>query len=511
METILSLSKISKTFGGAKAFGDSSKITGGIRALDEAEFHLARGEIHALVGANGAGKSTLIKILSGAFRPDGNSGAVELFGSPVNIDNPAHARALGISVVYQEFSLVNALSVAENIHLGRLPTKGFVVDKAAMFSRARDCLQRLDVNIDPAARVSTLSVARKQMVEIAKALSNNSQILILDEPTASLSASEVEHLFMNLRRLREQGISIIYVSHRLEELPVLADRVTVFRDGRYIITLPIAEAPKPVIIRHMVGRELQSNRRPPRAGEGEILRAENLCGRRGFSNVSFTLRRGEILGFAGLAGAGRTETARAIFGVDKLASGQLYVEGKAVAIKAPRDAISHGIAFITENRKEEGLVLPLSILENLTMSIFGKTSKFGVLNRRIEREEASNSIRHLGIKCGSATQRVRALSGGNQQKVVVGKWLATVPSILIMDEPTRGIDVGSKSQIYDLIHALADAGKGIILISSEISEILELSDRILVFAAGTPTAELDPTKTTQDEILNFATVQNRAA
>ena len=471
---------------------------------------MARGEIHALVGANGAGKSTLIKILSGAFRPDGNSGSVELFGSPVNIDNPAHARALGISVVYQEFSLVNALSVAENIHLGRLPTKGFVVDKAAMFSRARECLARLDANIDPAARVSSLSVARKQMVEIAKALSNDSRILILDEPTASLSASEVEHLFKNLRRLREQGISIMYVSHRLEELPVLADRVTVFRDGRYIVTLPIAEAPKPVIIRHMVGRELQSNRRPPRAGEGEILRAENLSGRSGFNNVSFTLRRGEIsASLASPEQGGPRRRARSSVSTGLPLDSFMSRKSGSDQDSARRHFARHRV----HHRKPQGgrLGSSLSILENLTLSIFDKTSKFGVLSRRIEKDESSNSIRHLGIKCGSATQRVRALSGGNQQKVVVGKWLATVPSILIMDEPTRGIDVGSKSQIYDLIHALADAGKGIILISSEISEILELSDRILVFAAGTPTAELDPTKTTQDEILNFATVQNRAA
>ena len=499
METLLSLSKISKTFGG------------GARALDDVEFSLARGEIHALVGANGAGKSTLIKILSGAIEPDGDSGSIELLGSPVVIKGPAHARSLGISVVYQEFSLINTLSVAENIHLGRLPTKGVVVDKAAMTAGARDCLARLDANIDPAARVSSLSVAQKQMVEIAKALSNDSRILILDEPTASLSAGEVERLFQNLRRLREQGISIIYVSHRLEELFVLADRVTVFRDGRYIVTLPIADAPKPVIIRHMVGREVQSNRRSPRPGAEELLRAERLCGRSGFKDVSFTLNRGEILGFAGLAGAGRTETARAVFGIDKLASGQLYVEGKAVAVRTPRDAISHGIAFITENRKEEGLVLGLSILENVTMAIFDKMSKIGVINRRVEKDETSRSIDSMAVKCASPMQRVRALSGGNQQKVVLGKWLATTPSILIMDEPTRGIDVGSKSQIYDIIHALADAGKGIILISSELPEVLELSDRILVFAAGTPTAELDPTATTQDEILSFATLRSRAA
>ena len=273
--------------------------------------------------------------------------------------------------------------------------------------------------------MSSLSVAHKQMVEIAKALSNDLRISDLDEPTASLSAGEVEHLFKNLLRLREQGISVIYVSHRLEELPVLADRVTVFRDGRYIVTLPIAEAPKRVIIRHMVGREVQSNRRPPRAGEGELLRAEGLCGRVGFSNVSFTLRRGEILGFAGLAGAGRTETARAIFGVDKLTAGRLYVDGKLAAIKSPRDAIAGGMAFITENRKEEGLVLGLSVLENLTMAIFGKTSKFGVISHRVEKEELSKAIRRMGVKCASATQRVRALSGGNQQKVVIGKWLST--------------------------------------------------------------------------------------
>ncbi len=498
MSTILTLSKISKTFGG-------------IRALNEAEFSLAAGEIHALVGANGAGKSTLIKILTGAHKPDGDSGVIELFGARVVIENPAHARALGVAAVYQEFSLINGLSVAENMYLGRLPKRnGFVVDKAAMFKKAGEYLARLEVDIDPKAKVGTLSVAHKQMVEIAKALSNDSRLLILDEPTASLSASEVEHLFKNLRRLREQGIGIVYVSHRLEELPILADRVTVFRDGRYIVTLPIDQAPKPVIIRHMVGREVQSNRRPPRTGSGELLRAEGLCGPTGFRNVSFSLKRGEILGLAGLAGAGRTETARAIFGIDKLTAGKLYIEGQEVTIRNPREAIAHGIAFITEDRKEEGLVLGLSILDNLTMAIYRDLSRLGIIRRRAETEQTSGSIRHMGIKCASAAQKVRALSGGNQQKVVIGKWLATTPSILIMDEPTRGIDVGSKSQIYDIIHSLADAGKGVILISSEIPEILELADRVVVFAAGRPTAELDPTKTNQDEIVNFATVQNAA-
>ena len=387
METILSLSNISKTFGG-------------IRALNEVEFSVAKGEIHALVGANGAGKSTLIKILSGVHKPDGGTGSIELFGSPVVIESPAHARALGISVVYQEFSLINSLSIAENMFMGRLPTKkGFVVDKAAIIKRSKECLARLDVSLDPTTRVSSLSVAQKQMVEIAKALSNDSRILILDEPTASLSASEVEHLFRNLRNLREQGISIVYVSHRLEELPVLADRVTIFRDGRYIITLPIADAPKSVIIRHMVGHEVRSNRRPPRVGTGELLRAEGLCGQTGFNNVSFSLKRGEILGFAGLAGAGRTETARAIFGVDKLTSGQLYVDGKPVTIRSPQEAISHGIAFITENRKEEGLVLGLSILENVTMAIFDKLSKYGVISPSVAKNESSQSIRQMGIKC----------------------------------------------------------------------------------------------------------------
>ncbi len=498
METILSLSGISKTFGG-------------IRALSDAEFSLAAGEIHALVGANGAGKSTLIKILTGAHRPDGDCASIELFGKRVSIDNPAHARELGVSAVYQEFSLINTLSVAENMYLGKLPKKGPVVDKKTMTGKAREYLAKLESDIDPAALVSSLSVAQKQMVEIAKALSNDSRLLILDEPTASLSASEVEHLFRNLKRLREQGIGIIYVSHRLEELPVLVDRVTVFRDGRHIVTLPIAEAPKPVIIRHMVGREVQSNRRPPRAGAEELLRAECLSGPTGFEGVSFSLKKGEILGFAGLAGAGRTETARAMFGVDKLSSGKVFIEGEEVSIKCPRDAISHGIAFITEDRKEEGLVLGLSILENLTMAIFRRLSRFGVIGSRADKDEAGSSIQRMGIKCASASQKVRALSGGNQQKVVIGKWLATAPSILIMDEPTRGIDVGSKSQIYDVIHALADEGKGIILISSEIPEILELSDRVIVFAGGKPTAELDPVKTNQDEILHYATAHGVSA
>ncbi len=492
METILTLSKINKTFGG-------------IHALKDAEFSLDRGEIHGLIGANGAGKSTLIKILTGAHKPDGSSGIIDLFGQRVVIKNPAHARDLGISAVYQEFSLVSSLSAAENMHLGKLPKKRWGIDKALMRTRTRETLAQLEVEIDPMARVSSLSVAQKQMLEIAKALSNNSRILILDEPTASLSSSETEHLFMNLRRLREQGIGIIYVSHRLEELPLLIDRVTIFRDGQRVITLPIDEAPKPVIIRHMVGREVQSNRRAPRCGTGERLRVEGLSGTTGFHDVSFQLKRGEILGFAGLAGAGRTETMRAIFGVDRLSAGKIYLDGQEVSIKNPRAAISCGIAFITEDRKEEGLVLGLSILENLTLTILDRLANFGVISRRSVKTEAAASIQRMGVKCASAVQKVRALSGGNQQKVVIGKWLATAPSILIMDEPTRGIDVASKSQIYDLIHALADEGKSILLISSEIPEILELSDRILVFAAGRPSAELDPMQTTQDEIIHYAT------
>ena len=498
METILTISGINKTFGG-------------IRALSDAEFSLAAGEIHALVGANGAGKSTLIKILTGAHKPDAGCGTITLFGKHVVIDNPAHARDLGISAVYQEFSLVNNLSVAENIFLGKLPLKGIAVDRNKLLSRAGDYLRRLELNINPATLVTTLSVAQKQMVEIAKALSNDSKILILDEPTASLSASEVEHLFMNLRRLRSEGIGILYVSHRLEELPELVDRVTVFRDGRHIATLPIAEAPKSVIIRHMVGKDIRNQRRLPRTGSDELLRAECLSGPAGFDNVSFCLRKGEILGFAGLAGAGRTETVRALFGVDKLSSGKIYVNGKEVTIKSPRDAIGFGMAFITEDRKDEGLVLGLSILENLTMAIFRKLSRFGVIGGGKDKKEASLSIDRMGIKCASSAQRVRALSGGNQQKVVIGKWLATEPDILIMDEPTRGIDVGSKSQIYDIIHALADSGKGIIFISSEIPEILELADRIVVFASGRPIVELDPTKTNQDEILHYATTQDATA
>jgi ribose transport system ATP-binding protein len=490
-----------------------SKRFGGLQALDRVRLDVRAGEVHALIGANGAGKSTLIKIITGAVAMDKDGGDIVIGDEKVEIKNPNHARQLGISAVYQEFSLINTLTVAENIFLGVPPTKvkHLAVDWREMDAAAKRVLAQLDTPIDTRRLVRDLSVAQRQVVEIAKALANNSRVLILDEPSASLTDNDIEQMFKVIRTLKAKGIGIVYVSHRLEELPHIADRVTIFRDGKYVVTLPMAEAPKQTIIEHMVGHRIEVRERPVRPHGEEVLRVEGLTGRRGFRDVSFSLHRGEILGLAGLAGAGRTEVARAIFGVDAKVSGSVCVHGRRVDIRSPRDAKRQAIGFITEDRKEEGLILAHSIQTNIAMGIFRRMGSALYYAAGKERGLAEEYVTRLSIKTDKPANPAGSLSGGNQQKVVIAKWLATLPEILIMDEPTRGIDVGSKEQIYDLLFKLSNAGKAVLLISSEIPEILDLSDRILVMANGRITGEFGRGQVDQETILHYATMAGPAA
>lgn len=491
-----------------KAEGVTKKF-GGITALNKASLEVRKGEVHALVGANGAGKSTLIKIITGAYSND--EGEIYLEGKKVKIKSTFEARALGVSAVYQEFSLINTVSVAENIYMGKLLKKKTgplkPVDWKAVNQEAQKILDSLESDIRPETIVGTLSVAQKQMVEIAKALSNNPKILIMDEPTASLSDKEIDNMFKIVKNLRSKGISVIYVSHRLEELPIICDRISVYRDGQYIRTLDIEDAPKNVIIENMVGKSMTVTARSESATEEVLMEVRHFSSGKMFRDIHMTLHRGEILGIAGLAGAGRTEFVRALFGVDKRESGEIFIEGKEVKIKSPIDAKKAGIGFITENRKEEGLILNMDLHTNVGMAILNQLKgKFG-LDLKKEEKLMDGYIQSLSIKCRDGNQAAKDLSGGNQQKVVIAKWLATNPKILIMDEPTRGIDIGSKNQIYALMNELAAKGIGIIMISSELPEVLQVANRIIVFAAGRVTGELENNNLTQEILLDYATTQ----
>lgn len=487
-----------------------TKKFGGITALDKACFSLERGEVHALVGANGAGKSTLIKIITGAYSNE--EGDIYLEGKKLKVKSTFEARAKGISAVYQEFSLINTVSVAENVYMGKLPYKKMgpirQVDWKKINEETGRILDMLGVKtISPEQIVGSLSVAQKQMVEIAKALSNEIKVLILDEPTASLSEHEIDNMFKIVRGLKEKGISIIYVSHRLEELPVICDRISVYRDGTYIKTLDIKEAPKHIIIENMVGKNMTVTERVNASTKELLLEVKNFTSKKAFQNVNLRLYKGEILGIAGLAGAGRTEFVRALFGVDGKEAGEVHINGKRVRIKSPIEAKRAGIGFITEDRKEEGLILNMELHTNVGMTILEKLKRRLGLDLKLEETLMNRYIEQLSIKCRDGSQRAGDLSGGNQQKVVIAKWLATEPKILIMDEPTRGIDVGSKNQIYGLMNELAKQGIGIIMISSELPEVLQVSGRIMVFAAGKVTADLENEDLTQEILLDYATSQ----
>ncbi len=483
-----------------------SKSFPGVQALDAVSFELRRGEVHALVGENGAGKSTLMKILSGVYRPDG--GRIVYKGREVRFQNARESAEAGIGIIYQELNLVPHLSVAQNIYLGREPRSllGYIDDRKMNVDAAR-ILRELNVDIDPAVRLNKLSISKQQMVEIAKALSKDSEVLIMDEPTSALTETEIDELFKVIHKLRSRGVGIIYISHRLDELKHIVDRITVFRDGHYISTSDYASIGMEEIINKMVGRKLE-NLFPERRNlptERKLLEVRNIVHGTVLKGISFDLYEGEILGIAGLMGAGRSELARAVFGADPRDSGDIIREGRKLDIRSPSDAIRNGIAYLSENRKEEGLAVKMRLDQNVTMANLGEVSRrFGIISGARELEATRTYVEELDIRTPSLLQVINNLSGGNQQKVVIAKWLFRDSRILIFDEPTRGIDVGAKYAIYELIERLAREGVGVILISSELPEILGMTDRVLVLHEGSLTATLRTADTSQEEILNYA-------
>jgi len=491
---------------------DISKSFPGVRALHNVSFELRPSEIHALVGENGAGKSTLIKILAGALQRD--AGEVHVNGRPTSIRTPQDAIAAGISVIYQEFNLVPYLSVAENIYLGREPQTWGIIDFGTMRAGARALLDRLGATFSETALVNELSVAEQQMVEIAKALSVESKVLVMDEPSATLTEHELESLFEQMRSLRASGHSIIYISHRLEEIFEIADRVTVLRDGELVGTAPVSELDAPAIIRMMVGRDLTQEPRPTKAADvsalQELLRVEGLSRGTHFQDVSFTVHRGEILGIAGLVGAGRTELVRAIFGADRPTRGQIYLNGKPVRPRSPAHAISLGIGLVPEDRKLQGLILGMAIPGNVTLARLGAVSTAGILSGRRERQAAEDFIAQLDIATPGPYQLARNLSGGTQQKIVLAKWLFARSEVLIFDEPTRGIDVGAKQEIHNIMRSVASSGRAVIMISSELPEVLRMSDRIMVMHEGRVAGFLTPEEATQERIMTLATGEKEA-
>ena len=481
----------------------------GVYALKNFNFSLVKGEILALIGENGAGKSTLMKILSGIYKKD--AGTIEYFGKPLEVSGPKEAEENGISIVHQELNLMNHLTVAQNIFIGHEPLNKFgLIDDKLMIKRADKIFKGMNVDINPAAKIGSLTVGKQQLVEIAKALTHDSKILILDEPTAALTESETKELFRIIRDLQITGVSIVYISHRLDELFILSDRITVIRDGEYIDTKITKETNKDEIVNLMVGRVIyetpKTESKVPKDAK-EMLRVENLIVPGLVKDVSFSLKYGEILGFAGLMGAGRTETARAIFGADKFESGKIFVEGKEVSIKSPVDAIKSGIGYLSEDRKRYGLALGLPVFGNMMMGNYDKFSNMLMVQNAKVKNKAEEEVKSLNIKTPSIDQLVKNLSGGNQQKVVIANWLIKECKVLIFDEPTRGIDVGARSEIYNLMEQLVSMGKSIIMISSDLVEILRMSDRILVMSEGKKTGELDIKGTTQDDIMRYATMR----
>jgi ribose transport system ATP-binding protein len=479
----------------------------GVHALTDCRFDLYPGEVHALVGENGAGKSTLMKILAGVYRRD--SGTIRIKGSPVNITSTGAAQRIGISMIHQELNLAPHLTVAQNIYLGQEPRRlGFLLDDRALNDKAAELFETLHLNLDPRKPASTLAVAQQQMVEIAKALSFNADILIMDEPTAALTDTEIAELFRITRELRRRGVGVVHISHRLQELKQISDRVTVMRDGRYVDTKATADVSIDQIISMMVGRTIfeVTPEVPEHPSPDVVLEVRNLNRGRVIRDVSFNLHRGEILGIAGLVGAGRTEVARAVFGADPVDSGQIFVNGRKVRIKSPTDAVSHGIGYLSEDRKRYGLALGMSLESNIVLASLRRfLSPLGVVRSSLTRAAAERQVKNLAIKTPSLNQLARNLSGGTQQKVVVSKWLTADTEILLFDEPTRGIDVGAKSEIYRLLNDLAQEGKAIVMISSELPEILRMSHRILVMCEGRVTGELTAAEATQEKIMTFAT------
>ncbi|CAM2157845.1 ribose ABC transporter ATP binding subunit [Pararobbsia alpina] len=495
MNPLISVKKLNKSFPG-------------VRALHDVQFELLSGEVHALMGENGAGKSTLMKILAGVYTRD--SGEMLVEGQSVEFSGPREAQALGIGIIHQELQLMNHLSVAQNIFIGREPRgrMGLFLDEDKLNAQASEILARMHVKLDPRTLVGTLTVASQQMVEIAKALSFDSRVLIMDEPTSALNDAEIAELFRIIRQLKERGVGIIYVSHKMDELKQISDRVTVLRDGEYVATVSTADTSVEAIIGMMVGRTLTDIAPVEATGtRGDVaLEVRNLKAGPLVRDISFELRKGEILGFAGLMGAGRTEVARAVFGADPVESGEIRVKGNTVSIKRPSDAVRQGIGYLSEDRKRFGLATGMDVESNIVMADLGKFLSFNTFLRRAQiRQRASHFISLLNIRTPSPTQQVRLLSGGNQQKIVIAKWLERDCDVLFFDEPTRGIDVGAKTEIYKLLRQLAAQGKAIVMISSELPEILRMSDRVIVMCEGRITGELAASEATQERIMHLAT------
>ncbi len=479
------------------------KSFAGVEVLRGVSFDLKPGEVHALLGENGAGKSTLVKIVTGVHQPD--SGEILLEGRPTRFDNPRQSLQVGITPIYQELSLFPDLNVAENIFVGRQPTQAGRINWAKLYRDAEQILTGLGVHLDLKKQARSLSIAQQQMIEIARAFSTNARILIMDEPTSSLTQSEVAELFRLVNRLRGHGTSIIFISHRLEELYELADRVTVLRDGAYVDTKPMSEVSREELIRLMVGRSI-SNLFPKQtvtAGD-VVLRATNLSRAGTFENVNFELHRGEILGLSGLVGAGRTEVARALFGVEPATSGEVQINGQAVTIRSPQQAIALGLAYVPEDRQQHGLIPAMNLTANVSLPRLNQYAWAGWLRNKLERLAAFDSAQQMEVRANNMWQKARELSGGNQQKIVLAKWLAMKPRILILDEPTRGIDVGTKAAVHDLMSRLAAEGLAILMISSELPEILGMSDRVIVMREGRLTGHFTRAEATQEKIMAAA-------
>ncbi|GAA0273207.1 sugar ABC transporter ATP-binding protein [Faecalicatena contorta] len=480
-----------------------TKLYPGVVALDDVSLGFSRGEVHAIVGENGAGKSTFIKVITGAIAP--TQGTLIFEGKQIEDNTPQKSMALGITAIYQELNLLKHLSVAENIYYNRYRKKRGLIDFRGMEEDAAKVLERLGVKIDPKMLVKDLSVGYQQLVEIAKSLSQDVKVMIMDEPSAALTNSELQYLFEIVKTLKQEGMAILYISHRMEEIFQLCDKVSVFRDGHYIKTMDVKDTTQEELIRLMVNRELNDTFPEfiPDRGE-KVLEVQNVCTEL-LKDVSFEAYRGERLGFAGLVGAGRTETARAVYGADKMQKGEIRIKGRPVNIQSPEDAIKHGIALIPEDRKQQGLFLNMSVKDNISFVYAPRiTNVLGLINRNKEEEACRQQIEKLTVKTPTMRQLVKNLSGGNQQKVILGKWLLMNCDIIIFDEPTRGIDVGAKQEIYELINELARQGKAVILISSELPELMGMSDRVIVMAEGRISGELKKEQIHQEKILELA-------
>lgn len=484
----------------------------GVHALNQAQFELRAGEVHALVGENGAGKSTLMKVLTGIYSLD--AGEVEVEGQKVTFRSPIDAQSAGIIMVHQELNMMGHLTVAQNIFAGREKTRGIFINDKQMIEDSKKLFDDLNIDIDPRTKMSQLTVGKQQMCEIAKAISQEAKVIIFDEPTAALTDSEIEQLFRIIRELRNKRYGIVYISHRMDEIHQITDRVTVLRDGQYVGTRNTDQCTKEDIISMMVGRtiyETPKTKSMVKPGAKEVLRVEHITAGRQVQDVSFKLYEGEILGFAGLMGAGRTETLRALFGADIKESGEVFIDGKKVEIRSPQEAVKSGISYLSEDRKRYGVLLKKDVRENSTIATMPSFVRRGFIDKKKELEITNRYIERLKTKTPDTSQMVMNLSGGNQQKVVIAKWLVNDSRIMIFDEPTRGIDVGAKQEIYELMNELTRMGKSIIMISSDLVELLRMSDRVIVMCEGRITAEFDISEASQEKIMYAATREIESA